>query len=137
MVTYTPANITASTTLRVSRHGDGGVVVNAAAGLTLTLPAASGKGGLFKIFIGTTVTSNNVVISPNGTDTMAGVVVGGGAACNGWATAAGNNTITLNGTTKGGIKGDYIELRDVASGVWSVRGFVTQTGTAATMFSTV
>lgn len=137
MVSYSPTTVTASTTLKNSRHGDGGVYVNAAAGLTLTLPAATGKGVVFRIFIGTTVTSNNVIISPNGTDTMIGVIVGGGAAVNGWATAAGNNTITLNGTTKGGIKGDYIELRDVATGLWRVGGSVTQTGTAATMFSTV
>src|SRR6186713_542602 len=114
MVTYTPTAITASTTLKNSRHGDGGIVVNAAAGCTLTLPAASGSGSKFTVYIGTTVTSNNVIIQvANASDVMAGVLVGaadGGDTVNGWETAATSDTITLNGSTKGGIKGDYIEL---------------------------
>lgn len=139
MVTYSPTNITASTSLKNSRHGDGGVTVNAAAGLTLTLPAASGSGTMFKVFIGTTVTSNNVIIKvANASDIMAGVLLGaadGGDTVNGWETAADSDTITLNGTTKGGIKGDYIELRDVAANLWRVDGTISQTGTEVTPFS--
>jgi len=139
MVTYTPTAITASTTLKNSRHGDGGVVVNAAAGCTLTLPAASGSGTKFTVYIGTTVTSNNVIIQvANASDVMAGVLVGaadGGDTVNGWETAAASDTITLNGSTKGGIKGDYIELRDVAANLWRVDGTLSQTGTEVTPFS--
>jgi len=139
MVTYTPTAITASTTLKNSRHGDGGAVVNAAAGCTLTLPAASGSGTKFTIYIGTTVTSNNVIIQvANASDVMAGVLVGaadGGDTVNGWETAATSDTITLNGSTKGGIKGDYIELRDVATNLWRVDGTLSQTGTEVTPFS--
>ena len=140
MVTYTPTAITASTTLKNSRHGDGGVVVNAAAGCTLTLPAASGSGSKFTVYIGTTVTSNNVIIQvANASDVMAGVLVvasdNAADAAIAFETASTSDTITLNGSTKGGIKGDYIELRDVATNLWRVDGTLSATGTEVTPFS--
>jgi len=140
MVTYTPTALTASTALKTSRHGDGGVVVNAAAGCTLTLPAASGSGTKFTIYIGTTVTSNNVIIQvANASDVMAGVLVvasdNAADAAIAFETASTSDTITLNGSTKGGIKGDYIELRDVATNLWRVDGTLSATGTEVTPFS--
>ena len=139
MVAYTSTAITASTTLSNKRHGDGGVIVNAAAGATLTLPPATGSGVEYRIFLGTTVTSNNVIIQvANSADVMAGVLIGAadaGDTVNGWETVAASDTITLNGSTKGGIKGDYIELRDVASTLWRVSGTISQTGTEITPFS--
>lgn len=139
MVTYSPTSVTASATLSNKRHGDGGIVINAAAGLTLTLPAATGSGVKFSIFVGTTVTSNNAIIRvANSSDIMAGVLLGaadGGDTVNGWETAVDSDTITLNGSTKGGIKGDYFELRDIATNLWRVDGTISQTGTEVTPFS--
>mgnify|MGYP007089703435 FL=1 len=56
------------------------------------------------------------------------------AALGGFSTTTGV-TITMDGSTRGGFAGDYIELEDVASGVWSVRMFGHATGTEATPFS--
>jgi hypothetical protein len=139
MVAYAPVNITASTTLSQKRHGDSTVTVNAAAGLTLTLPAASGTGSRFRIFVGTTVTSNNVVIQvANSSDVMSGsarVAQDGGDTAVAFETASTSDTITLNGTTTGGIKGDFIELEDVATNLWRVSAVLSATGTEATPFS--
>ncbi len=138
MVAYTTTAVTASTNLSQHRHGDGGVVVNNAAGVTLTLPPAAGRGTSIEVFIGTSVTSNNVIIKTSGTDVMSGVLLlapTAGGAVNGYGTAANTNTISLNGTTKGGLKGDKLVLRDVASGLWRVDGSLTQSGTVATPFS--
>lgn len=139
MVAYKPTSITASTSLTNRLHGDGGVVVNAAAGLTLTLPAATGSGVKFEIIIGTTVTSSNVVIQvANSSDIMAGRIFGAadsGDTVNGWEAGASDDTVTMNGTTKGGYKGDKITLRDTAANVWTIDGTITQTGTEATPFS--
>lgn len=138
-MSYEPNNFTASATLDAS---DAGTLctVNAAAGLTLTLPAASGTGRKFTIFIGTTVTSNDVIIQvANATDVMSGLVLSaadGGNTVNGWETASTSDTITLDGSTTGGILGDMIELVDAASGVWAVQGRTSSTGTEATPFST-
>lgn len=139
MVSYAPVAITASTPLTLKRHGDGPVVVNAAAGLTLTLPAAIGSGVNFRVYIGTTVTSNNAIIAvANSSDIMVGscrMAQDGGDTAVTFETAADSDTITMNGTTKGGIVGDYIELQDIATNRWRVSMIASGTGTEATPFS--
>ncbi len=137
---YTPYSFTANVTLDRDIHANGPLLkLSAAAGVTVTLPAASGSGDRYRLFVATTVTSNNDIIQvANATDVMAGMVF----TCNdtdnsvsGWETASTSDTITLNGSTKGGIKGDYIELEDAASGLWRVLGQTSATGTEATPFS--
>ena len=136
---YKPYSITASLTLDRTRHLDAMLVLNAAAGLTVTLPASSGSGDKYIFTVGTTVTSNNDIIKvANSTDIMAGNAVqaaDGGSTANMWETGATDDTITLNGTTTGGVKGDRITLEDVASGVWQVVIIGSATGTEATPFS--
>lgn len=138
MVTYSPIAITASTTISLARHGDSRIVINNTAGLTLTLPAASGSGVKFRIFVGATAATGNYVIQVTGTDVMSGVcwtAQDSGDTVNGFETAADSDTITMNGTTKGGILGDEILLEDVASGRWAVQMHVAATGSEATPFS--
>src|SRR5258708_5324130 len=53
--------ITASTSLTPTGHAGRVVVINAAAGLTVTLPAATGSGAKYICIIGTLVTSNSVI----------------------------------------------------------------------------
>lgn len=130
MPSYLPKSITASRTILAS---DAGTVldVNAAAGLTLTLPAASGTGRVYDIVVGTTITSNNLVIQvANGSDIMSGTAINaadGGDTAVMFETGASDDTITMNGSTKGGIKGDAVRLVDVATNRWhvSVRGSAT------------
>ena len=135
---YEPKNFTASATLTPS---DAGTVltINAAAGLTLTLPAAAGTGRRYTMVVGTTVTSNSVIIRvANASDVMTGLAVSaadGGSTVNGWETAADSDTITFNGSTTGGIRGDFVEVIDCAANLWSVRIFSSSTGTEATPFS--
>ena len=137
-MSYMPIALTASATLS-AYHADATVVVNAAAGLTLTLPAASGTGLAFDIVIGTTVTSNSVAIKvANASDVMTGLAVqaaDAGATASAWETAATDDTITFNGTTTGGIKGDRVILKDIAANLWSVTVIGAATGTEATPFS--
>lgn len=128
-------NVTASTlALTLASHSDKIVTVNAAAGCAITLPAATGTGARFRIFIGTTVTSNTTTITRAGADTMFGMIY---QLADGGATLAayecpGSTVITLDGSTKGGIKGDYFVLEDVASAVWSIIGHTSATGSEAT-----
>ena len=138
MGVYAPIAITASATLNRSQANTD-LVVNAAAGLTLTLPAASGLGDEYAVTIGTTVTSNSVIVRvANGTDVMTGLAVqaaDGGATVGAYETAADSDTITFNGTTTGGLRGDRIVLRDIAAGLWHVEVIGAATGTEATPFS--
>lgn len=137
-MSYLPIAVTASTTLGPT-HADTVVVVGAAAGLTLTLPASAGTGRVFTIEIGTTVTSNNVIVQvANSTDVMRGVCLtsqDAGDTIASFETASTSDTITLNGSTKGGITGDLITLTDAATGFWHVDMRVSATGTEVTPFS--
>lgn len=135
---YQPKNFTASATLTRS-DANTVLTVNAAAGLTLTLPASAGLGDMYRIVLGTTVTSNSVVVKvANASDIMTGLAISAadaGSTVNGWETAATDDTITFNGTTTGGTKGDFIELVDCAANVWAVQVRSASTGTEATCFS--
>ena len=50
-------------------------------------------------------------------------------------TAADSDTITLNGTTTGGLVGADVELIDIAADTWFVNVRTAATGTEATPFS--
>lgn len=109
---------------------------------TFTLPAATGGGGRYRFVVNEVNTSNYVIKSAVGADVMRGTIVGASTtdsatdAARTWASGATDDTITLNGTTTGGVKrGDWIELEDVAADTWFVRGFITQSGVEATPFS--
>jgi hypothetical protein len=53
-----------------------------------------------------------------------------------WPTAADSDTITLDGTTTGGVAiGDWIEVQDIVADKWAVRGVTTSSGAEATPFS--
>jgi len=138
MTMYAPKNFTASATL-TRADADTVLTVNAAAGLTLTLPAAAGLGDTYEIVVGTTITSNNLVIQvANASDVMTGLCMIAQDAADtivAFETAATSDTITMNGTTKGGIKGDRIIMKDVAANLWSVNIVASGTGTEATPFS--
>ena len=137
-------NATAST-LAVTQHNHAGKVVtlNRAAGIAVTLPAAEGSGLEFEFLVGTTVTSNTTTIKvANASDVFVGFVAqaaDGGATSNLYETAATDDTITLNGSTTGGIKGDRFKLRDVkldgTNAVWVLDGLTSATGTEATPLS--
>lgn len=135
------AAITAATTLTAEEHAGCTIVFNDADGATVTLPAATGTGNLYRFFVAITVTSNSDKIKvANATDIMAGNIIGNSTGdtpdlAQPWPTAADSDTITLNGSTKGGILGDWIELEDVAAGLWSVRGIISQSGIEETPFS--
>jgi hypothetical protein len=133
-------SLTASTTITQELH-DGQTLLMGASGaaLTFTLPAASGTGARFKFMVSVVNTSNYIIQVANATDTMDGHLVSladGGDTLVGWETASTSDTITLNGTTTGGVSiGDFVELTDIASGQWAVSGTLTSTGTEATPFS--
>jgi hypothetical protein len=137
---FQPIQITGAVTLDRDTHANGPLLVfNVAAGATVTLPASSGKGDRYRFHVHTTVTSNSYKIQvANATDVMQGIIVACQDAADtvvGWEAASTSDTITLNGTTTGGLKGDYIEIEDGMSGFWMVHGRTAATGTEATPFS--
>lgn len=133
-----PQSLTAAT-YTLSKEGNSGTTlsINRAAGTTITLPASSGDGTTFIISVGTTVTSNSLIIQvANSTDIMQGVLSVAsdiaGVTC---PTTTTSDTITMNGSTTGGIKGSLVVLTDAASGMWEVSGALVSSGAEATPFS--
>jgi hypothetical protein len=134
------ANATASTLTVTQDLHDGKVItLNRAAGIAVTLPAPTGSGAVYRFFVGTTVTSNTTTIKvPHSSDTMRGnaiVAQDAGDTVVVFEAGATADTITLNGTTTGGLVGDWIELVDVATDLFSVKAVLAATSTEATPFS--
>lgn len=112
------------------------VVSNLAATQTITLPAATGTGHEYRIFVQTTKTGDLVIQAASASDVINGVVsVATDASGVSIPTAAASDTITMNGSTTGGVQGSWVRLQDVATGVWSVEGGLVSTGAEATPFS--
>ena len=131
------SNVTAATYTVSSADVGKLITLNRAAGIAVTLPAATGSGTQYKFFVGTTVTSNSITITRAGNDTMFGtayVAQDGGDTLVAFE-AAGSTVITLNGTTTGGIKGNIVTLIDAALDTWSVIVNSSATSTEATPFS--
>lgn len=130
-------NCTASTlTVTADLHAGRIVTFNRAGGITATLPAASGTGNVYKFFTSTTFTGNGIIQVANATDIIqGGVAVSTDAGGVTILAAATSDTITMNGSTTGGIKGSWVELTDVASGIFMCSGFLVSTGAEATPFS--
>lgn len=123
-------------------HGGKTVKLDTLAGTTVTLPQATGSGNKFKFVVSVLATSNNHIVKVgNATDVMVGLAFGtrvdSGNAVLGFATSATSDTITLNRTTTGSVSlGEWIEVVDMAAGVFSVKAFLSATGAAfATPFS--
>lgn len=135
-------SLTANTTLKPGKHSGRVIVLNAAAGLTLTLPAATGSGTEFTLFVGTTVTSNQYRVNVTGDDAYFGVVLADTDADSAdlatvtWAAPSGADQINMNGTTQGGRKGDFLRLVDVAADSWHVFGVIQASGAEVTPFAT-
>lgn len=130
-------SLSSDVSLTSASHAGRVMLLDKADGLTVTLPAASGSGNVYKFFVKTTITSNNYVIQLSGSDTMSGVAVvandDGDSANIFQASSAG--TITLDGSATGGILGGIIELQDLYSGKYLVKIHQSATTTEATPFS--
>lgn len=136
MQSYTPITFTGAT-LTIDRDSHVNTVVNLsrAAGMTVNLPAAGGSGDVYRFAVQTTFTGS-CTIAANGTDIIQGAVgMTTDAAGVTIPTSATSDKIVMNGSTTGGLKGSYIELRDAASATWIVTGFINSTGAEATPFS--
>lgn len=140
--------IAAGSTKALTAAMNGNVVqLDTTTGSVVTLPAATGSGVHYLLYVKTLATSNSHIIytaSANGvggSDVFRGLIPGArtdsGNAVLGFAAASTDNTITLNRTTTGSVNlGEWVEVTDVATNVWQVRGFLSATGAAfATPFS--
>ena len=131
-LTTTPIAIAPAT------HAGRKIVLNKADGIVVTLPAATGSGAEYHFIVGTTSSGGTYIIKVTTDDTMKGLALGlddDGVPANAWAASGTSDTITMDGTTRGGVVGDECILRDIAVDVWQVQCHLQQSGTEATPFS--
>jgi hypothetical protein len=129
--------ITAETTLTYADHVGRIIEINDADG-AVTLPAITSDtiGASYKFFVGTT--ASDLDIKTDGTDKFVGNLVLAAAATSqarGFAPAATNDVISMNGTTTGGIAGSVVEVTAIATAEYLVTGTLLGSGTLATPFA--
>ncbi len=119
---------TATDSVTIAEHAGRTLLLGEVGGnaaVTLTLPAATGTGAVYKFIVSVTNTSNYKIQVADATDTIDGIMLyldEDGTAVSAFPTVAASDTITLNGGTTGGIIGDYLELIDIATNQYHVRG---------------
>ena len=132
---------TTATALTITQalHGNRVVTVSSAAPIAITLPQATGTGTKYRfvIQVAATATSHTIAVA-NATDVMQGIQFALTTSSDNviaYKTSATSDTITLNGTTKGGVAGAEYEITDIKTGFFQVRGIDYSTGSTVTPFS--
>lgn len=130
-------------TVTLTKDQFGAVVLfDRAAGIVFTLPANT-PGGWFDFFVTVTITGGAAkVITAAGTELLVGTIFNtdtdSSDAIASWKSlvATSNIAVSMNGTTTGGIKGDWLRFTCLNSTTWNVSGFTLGTSTVATPFAT-
>jgi hypothetical protein len=134
-----PVRITSATvTLNPNDHAFRAIVLDLAGGITATLPASTGSGDTYSFFVKTTFTGNGVIKVANASDVMTGfaeLLQDAADTVVAFETTSTSDTITMNGTTTGGLLGTQIVLTDIATNLWGVSMVGAATGVEATPFS--
>ena len=96
------------------------------AAITLTLPAATGGGGIYRFIVSVlNARANGYKIAVVGNDTIDGsvnILDADGTTQAAYAATSTDDTFIMNGTTTGGQIGDWVEFVDIAADQWAVRG---------------
>lgn len=133
-----------SATNTLNENQSGSVVLfDRAAGTVHTLPAACLPGTYFDFYVSVTCTSNaHKIITGAGTELMVGQILNCDTDTSDavaiWKSlvATSNIAVSMNGTTKGGVKGDWIRVTKLDATTWGVHGQINGNGTVATPFAT-
>jgi hypothetical protein len=132
---------TAATLTLTAAQSGSLVLLDRAAGTTVTLPAPA-VGLNFSFVVSTSVTSNNhkVITDAGTTLILGGVTMVEAADTNSGLAALFNGTthisILMNGTTTGGLIGTFFNVYCVTATQWVIEGIVAGSGTLSTCAST-
>ena len=141
-------SLTADTTLTVDAHAGKILTCNDADGkftlpsIVVTTPSdptdpnqANNVGATFTFFVETAATDMDILT--DGTDKFVGGVYTGVDDATGktFISAAANDVITMNGTTKGGLVGSIVKCTAMASAKYAVEGIILGSGTLVTPFA--
>jgi hypothetical protein len=137
-------------TLTVANDAGKQIYYTSVATATFTLPAvntsspsdptdpnqSNNYGAAFEFVLSTTVTGNFIVKVANSSDTMVGTaILGSGTTALVFSTATASDTITLSGTTTGGVGGASVKATVIGANRYTVEVVSGATGAVATPFS--
>ena len=137
-------------TLTVANDAGKQIYYTSTAAATFTLPAviatspsdptdpnqSNNYGATFEFVLSTTVTGNFIVKVANASDTMVGTaILGSGTTALVFSTVTASDTITLSGTTTGGVGGASVKATVVGANRYKVEVVSGATGAVATPFS--
>ena len=137
-------------TLTVANDAGKQIYYTSVATATFTLPAvntsspsdptdpnqSNNYGATFNFVLSTTVTGNFIVKVANSSDTMVGTaILGSGTTALVFSTATASDTITLSGTTTGGVGGASVKATVIGANRYKVEVVSGATGAVATPFS--
>jgi len=137
-------------TLDVANYAGKQIYYTSTATATFTLPAvntttpsdptdpnqSNNYGATYSFVLSTTVTGDFKVQVANATDTMVGTaILGSGTTALVFSTVTASDTITLDGTTKGGVGGATITATVIGANRYKVNVVSGATGVVATPFS--
>ena len=137
-------------TLNVASFAGKQIYYTSTATATFTLPAvntsspsdvtdpnqSNNYGAAFEFVLSTTVTGNFIVKVANASDTMVGTaILGSGTTALVFITATASDTITLSGTTTGGVGGASVKATVIGANRYKVEVVSGATGAVATPFS--
>lgn len=127
-------------TVTAALHASGTILLNTAGGTTITLPAATGTGNVYKFKVSVSTTSAAHKILTVGTDYIIGIAMGftGSTAKVFASPAATNRSIQMpnaGSQPSGGILGDYFTFTDAGSALWIVDSMYQAGTTPTTPFS--
>jgi hypothetical protein len=140
----------AGKTLTVADDAGKQIYYTSTATATFTLPAvntsspsdvtdpnqSNNYGAAFEFVLSTTVTGNFIVKVANSSDTMVGTaILGSGTTALVFSTATASDTITLSGTTTGGVGGASVKATVIGANRYKVEVVSGATGAVATPFS--
>lgn len=136
-VMASPVSVTGAGALSQASNAGMINVINSAAGIAITLPAATGTGDVYRCIIGTSVTSGSTTITAAGSDKFYGVVLQSKAATTvaNYNATGSSSIFTMDGSTKGGLVGDEIVFVDIGSAKWALKAHIQGTGVIASPLS--
>jgi len=123
-------SLTATASITQTAHEGRVLIVTGTAAAAYTLPEATGSGDRYKFIMGQVNTNGTTFVAADTTNCsyhgkINNLDVDSNAATAYFTvTAGGTDTVTFDGTTKGGQIGDFVEFVDIATDQWAVSGEV-------------
>lgn len=122
----TPASLTATAALTQAANANRVNIITGTAAATYTLPEATGTGDVYTFVFGQLNTNGTTIVAADTSNTSIrgslNILDADSNAQTAYHGDSGDDTLTFNGTTKGGLVGDTVTLIDIATDVWAISG---------------